>query len=762
MSTRTFRGARLVRFGAFELDLRAAELRKYGVRIRLQEQPFRILVMLLERPGEVVLRDEIRKRLWPNDTVVEVGHGINAAILRLREALGESAENPRYVETLARRGYRFTGEVEVALKEEIARPASSTPMPPGLDAGELEGKTVSHFTVIEKLGGGGMGVVYRAKDLTLGRDVALKFLPRDLAGDAHALERFRREARAASALNHPNVCTIYGVEDCEGQPAIVMEMIEGETLAARLEKGPLPADEALRLAVQVASALDAAHRKSIVHRDLKPGNLLVTQSGVKVLDFGLAKMGRGNALRDASVRNTAGGASLTQFGAVMGTLHYMSPEQVQGRETDARSDIYSLGLVLYEMLTGRRAVGSENQPASLADRFAPEALERVVRRCLEQDPEERWQSARDLKVALEWASQQRPRVKRPVRSGWIVGGVAAAVLLGLVLTASQRYAESRKDWAKTQRTAAPIRPVNAEVVKTEGSSRKSVPVSIPSIPVAPSRTVLPNAEALTINRFSLSPDGRNLALLSGANLYIRSIETGAVQRVAASAAGTPFWSPDGKSLAFADGKLLKRVAVDGGEVRTICAVNTNIAGAWGEDGTILIGMIGDGIYRVPAAGGTPERVTELSTERGETRHMLPQFLPGSREFLYVAGALQANKSELFAATLGGKGQAAVMPTASNVTFIPQRPGMRKGWLLFVQDRVLMAQSFDAEKLHLTGEAKVLATGIVGSPTVGSAVRVEEFSAAGDALVYRSPSTGRAPPTQLMVLRNWQEGMKKGI
>jgi eukaryotic-like serine/threonine-protein kinase len=756
MSTRTFRGARLVRFGAFELDLRAAELRKYGVRIRLQEQPFRILVMLLERPGEVVLRDEIRKRLWPNDTVVEVGHGINAAILRLREALGESAENPRYVETLSRRGYRFTGEVEAVLKEDIAR-SSGTPAPLGLDTGELEGKTLSHFTVIEKLGGGGMGVVYRAKDLTLGREVALKFLPHDLAGDAHALERFRREARAASALNHPNVCTIYGVEDCEGQPAIVMEMIEGETLAARLQKGPLTSDEALRLAIQVASALDAAHRKSIVHRDLKPGNLLVTPSGVKVLDFGLAKMGRGNAVRDLSARNTGGGASLTQFGAVMGTLNYMSPEQVQGRETDARSDIYSFGLVLYEMLTGRRAVASENQPVSLTDRFAQDALERVVRRCLEQDPEERWQSARDLKVALEWASEQRPRVKRPVRSAWIAGGVAAAVLLGLVLTAAQRYAESRKDWAKTSRTAAPIRPVNMEVVKDEGSSRKIVTVPI----AGPVRTVLANSEALTVHRFSLSPDGRTLALLSGAQLYIRSIETGVMRRLAAKAAGTPFWSPDGKSLAFADGKQLNRVAVDGGEVGTICTVNTNIAGTWSEDGTILIGMVGDAIYRVPAIGGTPERVTELNTERGETRHLLPQFLPGGREFLYVAGTLQANKSQLFAATLGAKGQTAIMPSASNVAFVPQRPGMRKGYLLFVQNRVLMAQTFDAEKLHLSGEPKVLAIGISGAPTVGAAVQTEDFSVAGDTLVYRASAAAMpAPAAPLVVLRNWKEGMKK--
>ncbi len=284
---------------------------------------------------------------------------------------------------------------------------------------------------------------------------------------------------------------------------------------------------------------------------------------------------------------------------------------------------------------------------------------------------------------------------------------------------------------------------------------KSAPLSIP---VAPLRTVLANAELLAVNRFSLSPDGRNVAFLSGAQIYIRSIGTGVLHRVAASAAGTPFWSPDGKSLAFAEGKLLKRVAVDGGEVQTICAVNTNIAGAWGEDGTILIGMVGDGIYRVPAGGGNPEQVTELSIERGETRHLLPQFLPGGREFLYVAGTAQVNKSQLFAAKLGAKGQTAVLQVASNVTFIPQRPGMRKGYLLFVQDRVLMAQAFDIEKLHPIGEARVLATGINGFPTVGSAVRTAEFSAAGDTLVYRSSSTGTAPLTQLMVLRNWQKGI----
>ena len=349
-------GVRRFRFGPFEADVRSGELRKHGTRLRLHSQPFQILLMLLERRGDIVLREDIRFRLWPNNTIVEFNHGINVGVRKLREALGESADKPRYVETVGSRGYRFLGEVETVGEPSPEAAASDG----GLEVTDLTGKTISGYRILEQLGSGGMGVVYRAEDLKLGRNVALKFLPWPAAEIPEAMRRrFEREARAASALNHPHICTIHGLENLSGQPAIVMELVEGETLAARLARGALPLPQALTMAIQIADALSEAHRQGVVHRDLKPANIMLTapggHPGVKVLDFGLA-----------AVEGAAGEDTSAPGGKLLGTPHYMSPEQAQGKDADARSDIFSFGLVLYEMLTGRRAFDGPDTASVLA------------------------------------------------------------------------------------------------------------------------------------------------------------------------------------------------------------------------------------------------------------------------------------------------------------------------------------------------------------------------------------------------------------
>ena len=448
----------LVRFGAFELDLEAAELRTDGRRSRLPEQQFQILRLLLSADGGVVSREEIRRCLWPNDTIVEFDRSINTAVMKLRLALGDTGDDARVIETLTRRGYRLM----VPILKENCQPAE----PPDQDNHQrsLVGQKVSHYRVLGILGGGGMGLVYKGEDLKLNRPVALKFLPEELAEDPLVAQRFEREARTASSLNHPNICTIYEVEEHEGQAFIVMELLEGETLrefisrcTASAADGPPGLDLAqlLDISLQIGDGLAAAHEKGVVHRDIKPANIFVTPSGrVKILDFGLARAApdkrsdlpaetdEPNGTRRAP-RETAVDLALTNAGTTMGTAGYMSPEQVRGEKVDARTDLFSFGLILYEMASGSHPFHGQtafevsssivrDPPAPLPARVPP-SLRAVIYRCLEKWPDERYQSAAEVCRALKTVEKPQPIVggepslRRPHSKRWLL--VAAPVLL---------------------------------------------------------------------------------------------------------------------------------------------------------------------------------------------------------------------------------------------------------------------------------------------------------------------------------------------
>jgi serine/threonine protein kinase/Tfp pilus assembly protein PilF len=399
------------RFGPFEVNTASGELLKQGVRVKLQEQPFRLLIVLLESAGEPVTHEDLHRRIWENNTFVEFDSSLRVAVRKLRDALGDDADNPHYIETIPRKGYRFLGpvvRVESADSQKI-----------------LIGQIISHYRLIGKVGSGGMGAVYEAEDMRLGRRVALKFLPENLARDQRALQRFEREARAASSLNHPNICTLYEVEEHDSQPVIVMELLQGESLQDRLRKGPLSGDELVDIGIQTSEGLEAAHTKGIIHRDIKPGNIFIVGAGrVKILDFGLAKVVAGDVPEDESEED-----SLTEEGTIPGTTSYMSPEQVRGEEVDARSDLFSLGVVLYETATGHRpfvgknrvllmnAILNENpKTPSRVNPKLPAALDTIIAKVLEKERSRRYEHAADLCSDLKQLKRETEPGQKAVAS----------------------------------------------------------------------------------------------------------------------------------------------------------------------------------------------------------------------------------------------------------------------------------------------------------------------------------------------------------
>jgi serine/threonine protein kinase/DNA-binding winged helix-turn-helix (wHTH) protein len=609
-----------IRFGKFEVDPESGELFKDGRRVRLQGQPIQILLMLLEKPGRLVTREELQHRVWPIDTFVDFDYGLNAAIQRLRESLGDSADEPRYIETLPRRGYRFIFPVEgmpvdthlpvmapspswiLRLWSSMTQSAASLPRAeenvpaavhseapavqvtpevhppePGEAAesqpGEMHhrvddqlqnesppapaegmgvrkqslvpGQRLGPYEVIELLATGGMGEVYRARDIRLERVVALKILSAELTGDPERLKWFHREARAASALNHPHIAAVHDIGEAEGLHFLVMEYVEGQTLAERIGKGQVETAEALDIGIQICEALEAAHQKGVIHRDIKPANVMVTAEGwVKVLDFGLAKQVRTREVNRGTV-------SLSTPGLVMGTVEYMSPEQALGQEVDHRTDLFSLGVVLYNLAAGRlpfqgttptetidQILHGEPEPLTRFNEKLPPELERIIRKCLEKDSEIRYQSATDLRVDLKHLrrdtesgrdataaavakpSNKSVKIDKTVRKWkWILTGLVLILLISIGMT-----------WFAKRRFQQP-----------------------PGPPELRETRLTANPTEYGVSLGCISPDGKYLAYSDRRGLYLKLIETEEVRTIpqpeGLTAENTAwmaaYWFPDG-------------------------------------------------------------------------------------------------------------------------------------------------------------------------------------------------------------------------
>jgi Tol biopolymer transport system component len=527
-----------------------------------------------------------------------------------------------------------------------------------------------------------MGEVYRARDTRLDRTVAIKVLPAHLASQPDLRQRLEREARAVSALNHPHICALHDVGSQDGIDFLVMEYLEGETLAERLKRGPLPLDQALRFANEIARALAGAHQKGITHRDLKPGNIMLTKSGAKLLDFGLARLDRASDLRRQDLPTMS--ADLTQHGTLLGTLPYMSPEQLEGRDADPRSDLFAFGAVLYEMITGRRAFAGksaasviaaimESEPAPMEVSGLPPALDRLVRTCLAKDPEERWQSALDLARELQWVSQPAPpRAATPFHRPAIPWGIAAVSLIALLILG-----------VLYTRRPAPAR----QVLKF---------------------SLLP-PEGQRVLQMALSPDGRHLALNTGARpktqIWLRSFESFDTRPLPGSeGAGYPFWSPDGRSLAFFAAGKLKRADL-GGAITDLCDAPDARGGTWNREGIILfVPTLGDSVYRVPASGGAPAAVTRLDTARGQNSHRWPHFLPDGRHFVFFARSSQPETQGLYVASIDS-------PEPKRLSGDTGSAQYTQGRLLFVRNNDLLAQPFDPDSRETRGAPALVASGV---------------------------------------------------
>jgi serine/threonine protein kinase/Tol biopolymer transport system component len=584
------------------------------------------------------------------------------------------------------------------------------------------GSRLSHYEVIAPLGAGGMGEVYRARDTRLSREVAIKILAQHLSSNPDLKARFAREANAISALQHPNICVLHDIGSEDGLDFLVMELVDGETLADRIERKPLSRNEALKIAIEVADALDKAHRSGIIHRDLKPANVMLTKSGAKLMDFGLAKSTsfvNGSHPSAPAFSGVATATSpaypLTAVGTVVGTVQYMSPEQIQGKEADGRSDVFAFGALLYEMLTGKRAFDGKSQLSvasailekepeaiSTIQPLTPASLEHIVMRALEKDPDSRWQSMSDVRAELEWVAtsvKERSVPSSHPSRNWLYAAVALLALLSLLYVAN-----------RFQSTAtAPLLKVSV-LPPADGSfafygDNGSEPI--------------------------LSPDGKHIAfaaIVGGKQLlYVRALDEETPRPLASTEGGRfPFWSPDGKQLAYFAGTRLMKLDLSSGVSSEIAKVDNPRGGTWNSKGEILFTPnFRSPIFAVSANGGEPRPVTQIDFTQF-TSHRWPFFLPDGEHFIYLAANHRLpsdSKNALYVTSLKGGTPKRVISSIAN--------GVVAGsYLFFSRDNGLYAQEFDLKRLELKGEAKIIAPYVMRDMSTWRAM----FSASDSGLV----------------------------
>ena len=559
--------------------------------------------------------------------------------------------------------------------------------------------TIAGYTIVSKLGEGGMGEVWRARDTKLGRDVAIKVLPKSFAADSDRLRRFEQEAQAAGSLNHPNVLVIYHVGTHQGSPCIVSELLEGETLRERMGGVALPQRKALDYALQLARGLAAAHDKGIIHRDLKPENIFVTKDGrLKILDFGLAKL---LGTSDEQSQTAAPTRRInTDPGVVMGTIGYMSPEQLRGRPADHRSDIFSFGVILYEMLSGKRAFRGEStadtisailreDPPELSsnNNSIPPALERVVNHCLEKNPEERFHSANDLGFAIEALST----------SGKMSDSKATLVH---ALPPSRRNLRSLVPWVVAALCFMGLLAFAGLYVRRPEITERQMMFTL-SMPDKVSEIVY----------VAVSPDGNSIAFVGVSEgrreMFVRRMNALESKLLNGTEdASLPFWAPDSQSIGFFSQTKLKKISIRGGEPQVLCDAQSPGGGTWNRDGTILFGLDKKPLQRVSAtSGGQSSTVMPLDQSRGETAHFWPYFLPDGKHFLYQSWTGRSEDSALFVTSIDGGPRKQLIKADSSPAYA------EPGYLLFARTTTLLAQPFDPRSLTLSGEPMQVSDGV---------------------------------------------------